>query len=73
MLKARKQRKSMSVALNSTGVPQNTRVPWDSAKGAANNCNSLFFSPIFLSRGAAKYWNILPRVPRGKKGWETLV
>ena len=27
----------------STGVPRDTRVPWDSARGAANNCNSLIF------------------------------
>ena len=40
-----------------TGAPQHTKVPWDSARGVANNCKSLIFRrPILPSWGAAKYW-----------------
>ena len=49
-----------------------TGVPWYNVRGATNNWKSLIFRPTLPSRGAAKYWNSWPRVPRGKKCWETL-
>ena len=57
----------------STGVPRHIRVPWDSARGAANDCNSLLFRPVLPSRGAAKYLNSWQSVPRNKKGWDKLI
>ena len=48
-------------------------VPWDSGCGAARYHFLLTFSPILKSKGATKYWYSWPRVPRGKKGWATLV
>ena len=42
-------------------------------QGSNQFVNALLFKPIWLYRGAAKYLQNLVRVPRTKKGWETLV
>ena len=45
---------------------------FDFVRGATSIHFHISFSPIFVTKGAAKYWCSWPRVPRGKKGWEPL-
>ena len=56
----------------STGVPRHIRVPWDSVRGAASYHFTDFW-PVLASWGAAKCCCSWTRVPRDKKGWETLL